>query len=67
MNQSCLIQPITCVNQELNTITFSLPVDKEKVIMNNTVHSKDTARIVDQLIWRMPNEKAYTKLMEMTL
>lgn len=59
MNQ-IMYNPTNHVRESrINTITFSLPVDKEKVIMNNTVHSKDTARIVDQLIWRMPNESLY--------
>lgn len=43
----------------INTITFSLPVDKDIVLRNGTVHLKDSARIVNQLIWRMPNENIY--------
>jgi len=43
----------------INTITFSLNVDKEKVLANGTVSAKDSAIIVDKLVWRMPNESIY--------
>lgn len=43
----------------INTIAFTLAVDKEKVLLNGTVDVKDSARIVNQLVWRMPNDNIY--------
>ena len=40
----------------INTISFTLSVDKQKVLANGTVSIKDSARIVDKLVWRMPND-----------
>ncbi len=39
----------------VNTISFTLPVNKEQVITNKTVQLKDTSRIVEQLVWRIPD------------
>ncbi len=36
------------------TFNFYLPVDKQKVIANGTVPAKDSAKIVDRVIWRHP-------------
>jgi hypothetical protein len=36
------------------TFNFYLPVDKQKVIANGTVSAKDSAKIVDRVIWRHP-------------
>lgn len=36
------------------TFNFYLPVDKQKVIDNGTVPAKDSAKIVDRVIWRHP-------------
>ena len=36
------------------TFNFSLPVDKKKLIENGTVPAKDSAKIVDRVIWRHP-------------
>jgi hypothetical protein len=43
----------------INTIAFTLNVDKEKVLANGTVSPKDSGLIVDKLVWRMPNENIY--------
>jgi len=44
---------------QINTISFTLPVDKAKVLANGTVRAKDSARIVDKLVWKMPNDNLY--------
>lgn len=50
--------------------SFSLPVDKEKVLANGTVALKDSALIVDKLQWNMsttsvnPLAKAYIIMMD---
>jgi hypothetical protein len=36
------------------TFNFYLPVDKQKVIANGTIPAKDSAKIVDRVIWRHP-------------
>ena len=36
------------------TFNFYLPVDKQKLIANGTVSAKDSAKIVDRVIWRHP-------------
>ncbi|MCR5455222.1 MAG: hypothetical protein K6F33_09575, partial [Bacteroidales bacterium] len=36
------------------TFNFMLPVDKKKVVANGIVPAKDSAKIVDRLIWRHP-------------
>ena len=38
------------------TFNFYLPVDKQKVIANGTIPAKDSAKIVDRVIWRHPGE-----------
>jgi hypothetical protein len=43
----------------INTASFFLHVDKEKVLANGTVAAKDSNLIVDRLVWRMPNESIY--------
>lgn len=51
--------------------SFSFPVDKQKVIANGTVALKDSALIVDQVRWNIPNDgnvsnvlKAYLVMMD---
>ncbi len=51
--------------------SFSLPVDKEKVLANGTVALKDSALIVDFIKWNIPNDgqvsnvlKAYLVMMD---
>ncbi len=36
------------------TQTFSIPVDKEAVLRNGTVHPNDANKVVDKLEWEMP-------------
>lgn len=43
----------------IRTINFYLDVDKGKVLANGTVHPSDSNRIVDRVVWRMPNESIY--------
>jgi hypothetical protein len=50
--------------------SFSLPVDKAKVLANGTVAAKDSALVVDRLMWNMktngvnPLTKAYIVMMD---
>ena len=50
--------------------SFSLPVDKAKVLANGTVAAKDSALVVDKLMWNMktngmnPLTKAYIVMMD---
>ena len=50
--------------------SFSLPVDKAKVLANGTVAEKDSALVVDRLMWNMktngmnPLTKAYIVMMD---
>jgi hypothetical protein len=43
----------------INTIHFYLDVDKEKVLKNGTVAPEDANKIVDRLVWRMPDGSIY--------
>lgn len=47
--------------------SFSIPVDKQKVITNGTVALKDTAKIVDKIEWNLKSPdvlKAYLVMMD---
>ena len=50
--------------------SFSLPVDKQKVLANGTVSAKDSALVVDKLMWNLktnavnPLTKAYIVMMD---
>jgi len=44
----------------INTISFYLDVDKEKVLKNGTVPPEYADRIVDRLVWRMPDKSIYS-------
>jgi hypothetical protein len=39
----------------INTIDFYMDVDKEKVLANGTVSSELSDKIVDRVVWKMPN------------
>ncbi|MBO4282387.1 MAG: DUF2723 domain-containing protein [Bacteroidales bacterium] len=43
----------------IRTLNFYLDVDKDKVLANGTVHPSDSNRIVNRIVWRMPNETIY--------
>jgi len=43
----------------INTIAFYLDVDREKVLKNGTVAPEDADKIVDRIVWRMPNRSIY--------
>ena len=43
----------------INTLHFYLDVDKEKVLKNGTVAPEDADKIVDRVVWRMPNSALY--------
>jgi len=43
----------------INTITFYLDVDKEKVLKNGTVTPEFADKIVDRLVWKLPNASIY--------
>ncbi len=45
---------------------FKIKVDKQKVLANGTVPAKDSAKIVDEIAWKVPNRYIY-KNMLMTL
>ena len=48
-------------NAVVNTVNFYMDVDKEKVLANGTVSPDMADRIVDRIVWRMPNQAvAYT-------
>jgi hypothetical protein len=41
---------------EINTISFYLDVDKEKVLQNGTVTPENADKIVDRLVWNLSNK-----------
>jgi hypothetical protein len=42
-------------NAVINTIDFYMDVDKEKVLANGTVPQELSDKIVDRIVWKMPN------------
>ncbi len=47
----------------LPTNKFKIKVDKQKVLQNGTVPIEDSAKIVDEIIWEMPNSYLLKNLM----
>ena len=43
----------------INTISFTMDVDKEKVLANGTVPPELADQIVDKIVWTMPDNSIY--------